>query len=174
MTESRNEDSPGRLAVRPQPASVAARGPWTGYFWMGVAILIAVALAYPFYAHEIQRRLAARDVAAAVKPVTPPAAAPVRAMTAAEERQAVIAARDAAAPVPAESQQGVRVMGTTFAGKNRAVIVQMGQASLAESKTSLCTQAANLFREDLSGVRLSVQRDRGTQPAEEAGTVTCD
>jgi hypothetical protein len=172
MTEPRIEGSL-RDSIHRAPAS--APGGSAGRFWIGVAVFVGVALVYPFYSHEVERRLVARDVSAALVPTVVPApAGAADGLSAAEQRQAAIAANRAAESMAESPDRGVAVLGTTMVGGKRTVIADLGGFSLAEARPLVCKQSAALFRESLAGVTLRVQRHRGTAPAVDAGSVVCD
>lgn len=140
------------------------------HFWIGVVIFLLVALVYPFYSYQVQTRLAARDVAVALNQFNDQ----MGELANDARRQSEAASRASAAQVLAGRLRGVKVAGTTMVGGNRIVIVDLGQASLAEATDIICRQAAARYREPLSGQRLRVQRHRGRQPAVDAGTIVCN
>ena len=170
MTEPRIEGSFGDLKFRSPSRPAAARSEPDRNFWPGVAVFVGVALAYPFYSYHVHAQLAARDVSAAMTELT----GQVDAMAAEAGRQAVMASNRASAQAAAGRQRGIVVAGTTVVGGTRVVIVQLGQAGVAEASAIICRQAAARFGEQLSGERLRVQRYRGSQPAVDAGTIVCD
>ena len=175
MTEPRIEGSLGDLNHRDPARHAPSPGGSAGRFWIGLAVFIGVALAYPFYSYEVQQRLVARDVSTALVPAVAPApAGPDGALSAAEQRQASIAARKAAEAPPEAQQKSVAVLGTTVAGGKRVVIVDLAGFSVAEGRAEICKQAAALYREPLAGASLRVQRHRGDSPAVDAGSVVCD
>jgi hypothetical protein len=175
MTEPRIEGSLRDTNQRAPAHAAPSTGVSAGLFWFGLAVFIGVALAYPFYSYQVQRRLAARDVSAALVPaVVPVPAEPDAPLTAAEERQAKIAAYRAAEAQPEVQQSTIAVLGTTMVGGKRVVIAELGGFSLAEARPLICQQAAALYRESLAGESLRVQRHRGSEPAVDAGKVVCD
>ncbi|MFY2764647.1 hypothetical protein [Arenimonas sp. MALMAid1274] len=171
MTEPRIDDATlGDLRFRGPIRSNLPTSTSPGNFWLGVAIFLGVALVYPFYSHEVQSRLAARDVEAAVSEFT----GQMDTMADDAQRQLQLAARDAAAQAAANRQRAVVVLGSTTVGGDRVVIVHLGQATMAEAQPSICRQAATQFGNSLSGEILRVQRHRGSRPAVDAGTIRCD
>ena len=162
MTDPRNEGSP------------SPRGGSRGRFWIGVAVFLGVALAHPFYAYQVQKRLAARDAAAAFAPAREPTSTVASELTAAEQRQAFIAAQQAAQSTPVPAPKGAVVYGSTVVGKQKVVIADLGKSSLAEATPSLCQQAAALERVSVAGERVRVQRYRGAEPAEDIGEIVCE
>lgn len=170
MTDPRIEGSLGDLHFRSSVRTSPPLRENSGNFWTGVAIFIGVALVYPFYSYKVHAQLAARDVSVALTEFT----GQMDAMAADSQRQARLHARESAARASAQRQRGVVLSGTTRVGSDRVVIVQLGQAQLAESAATICRQAARSFGEPLSGERLRVQRHRGSQPAVDAGTIICD
>lgn len=164
------DGSLGDLTFRSRTRSARRRDEVPVAIWLGAAVLLAIALGYPAYSYQVQKRLAQRDVAAAVTAV----AGQVDAMSKELQRQTNEASRRSAAQALAQRQSGVVVSGTTIVGGTRVAIVQMGQASLAEAKEPICRQAAARFRQPLAGERLRVQRHRGSQPAVDEGTIVCD
>ena len=173
MTDPRHERTPGEMLASPGPSSASRPGA-SRHFWVGVVIFVVVAAAYPFYAHHVNARLAARDAAAFAPPVEPSANPPPVKMTAAEERQAAIEASKAAAPVSVALPAGVTVVGTTLVGRKRTVIADLAGMSLDEAKGALCKQAAAQFRQSMSGENLTVQRYRDNDTPEDLGAVVCD
>lgn len=139
-------------------------------FWVGVGIFLLVAMAYPFYSYAVHSYLVAREFREAAAR----ADAEMERFNANLRREAAESQRVAAAEALRTRQRGVSVAGTSIIGGKRVVIVNLGQASLAEAKATVCAQAERYFREPLAGEELHIQRHRGKQPAIDAGTIICD
>lgn len=167
MPDPRSEQSSD---VAQAGSAARGRGLHTGHFWLGLAIFIGVALAYPFYAFRVQQHLSAQVTPPLVQDIPPQAGA----MTAAMERQNQIAARDAAGKVVFPEPQAVLVMGTTMVGRARVVMVELGESGLPDARDAICRQAAEQFRESLAGMELTVQRYEAGQAGVDIGKVTCD
>ncbi|MCX7032419.1 MAG: hypothetical protein NT046_00380 [Arenimonas sp.] len=170
MTDPRIEGSLGDLNFRSPGRSTPRREEAPDRFWLGVAIFIGVALVHPFYAYQVQSRLAERELSDALTE----AGAELGAYALQAQRQSREAVAQSAARAVSQRQSAVTVAGTTVVGETRIVIVHLGQATLREAKASICRQAAYQFKEPLAGERLRVQRHRGSLPAVDAGTIICD
>lgn len=173
MTDPRIEGSLGDLNFRAPARSMSRRIDPPSHFWLGVAIFIAVALAYPFYSYHVQSQLMAREIASALTDASTQMDGMVRQAQRDSREIAMQAAARAAAQSAARRQGDVDLAGTTMVGGTRIVIVRLGQASLNEARASICRQAAASFNQQLAGERLRVQRHRGSRPAVDIGTVTC-
>lgn len=170
MTEPRIESSLADLKFRGGSVNRTRSESSAHHFWTGVAIFLGVALAYPFYSYRVHDYLVSRDVEKALVDFT----ADMNAVAEDARRESQAAAGRAAARAAEERMRGVMVAGTTIIAGNRIVIVSLGQASLPEAKAVICQQAAVRFREPLAGERLRIQQHRGSQPALDIGTITCD
>ena len=160
----------GNVRYRPVSRRHAAAGDEAGSrFVIGLVVFIAVALLYPWYSYWVHSALMARDMQQAVQSMgeevergvqqMQAATAQQRQRTAAEARQARIAAVD--------------VMGATAASGGPVVIVRMGNASLDEAGETICAQAGRWLRAPVAGRTLRVQRHRGNAPALDLGRVRC-
>ena len=173
MTDPRIEGSLGDLNFRAPARSMSRRIDPPSHFWLGVAIFIAVALAYPFYSYHVQSQLMAREIASALTDASTQMDGMGR-QAQRDSREIAMQAAHAAAQSAATRQGDVEVAGTTMVGGTRIVIVRLGQASLNEARANICRQAAASFDQPLAGERLRVQRHRGSRPAVDIGTVTCN
>lgn len=163
-------DSFSEVEFRSRATNAAPRGAGPDRFWVGVGIFLLVAMAYPFYSYAVHSYLVARELRAAAAL----AGAEMERFNANLRREAAESQRVAAAEALRTRQRGVSVAGTSIIGGKRIVIVNLGQASLAEAKATVCAQAERYFREPLAGEELHIQRHRGKQPAIDAGTIICD
>lgn len=170
MKDPHIDHSLSDLTFRERSRPVPARAEPTSHFWTGVAIFVGVALIHPFYSYQVQTRLAARDINAAVNEFSDQ----MSQIGDQAQRRTEETTRESAAAALQRRQAGVRLMGTTLVGGSRVVIVDLGQATLGEGKFALCRQAAASFRESMAGEQLRVQRHRGRQPAVDVGSVVCD
>lgn len=153
---------------RGAPTRFQSAGP--DRFWLAVAIFLVVAMLYPFYSYAVHSYLLAREVRAA----TAQASQELERFGANLRREAAESRRVAATEALRERQRGVSVAGTTVIGGRRIVIVNLGEASLAEARATICGQAERYFREPLAGERLHIQRHRGNRPAVDAGSIVCE
>ncbi|HEY9146056.1 MAG TPA: hypothetical protein VIN36_05170 [Thiobacillus sp.] len=167
MAEPRLEGPLADLKFRERAASAAPVS--RDRFWLGTAIFLGVAAIYPFYSYHVHTRLAARDVSAAVGEFT----RELDEMADEADREQRAAAQRRADQALAQRQRGVSLAGTTIVGGRRIAIVSLGSATLAEAEGTICRQASRQFGESLAGQQLRVQRHRGSQPAVDAGTITC-
>ena len=170
MTDQETEKDWGNVRYRPVSRRHAAAGDEaSSRFVIGLVVFIAVALVYPWYSYWVHSTLMARDMQLAVQAMgdevergvqqMQAATAQQRQRTAAEARQARIAAVD--------------VMGATAASGGPVVIVRMGNASLDEAGETICAQAERWLRAPVAGQTLRVQRHRGNAPALDVGRVRC-
>lgn len=170
MIDPRIEGSLGDLNFRAPARPTPRREEASGNFWLGVAIFIGVALAYPFYSYQVHAQLLAREMSTALTL----ADAELAVLASQAQRDSREASSQTAARSASQRQRGVVVAGTTVIGDTRVVIVQLGQASVPEATAIICRQAEAYFNEPLAGERLRVQRHRGSLPAVDAGTIICD
>lgn len=169
MPEPRT-DSLADLQFRPRAMPAAPRPGGPDHFWAGVAIFLLVAMVYPFYSYAVHSYLLGRELDAAAAMMSDE----LDRLGAEARREADETRRAAAAESMRQRQRGVTVVGTTTIRGKRVVVVNLGQASLAEAKARICAQAERNFREPLAGEELRIQRHRGNQPAMDAGTIICD
>lgn len=140
-----------------------------GRFGIGVAIFLAVALAYPWYSYWVNVYLLSRELEAAGREFE----------KAAEESLRDVQLQNArAADVFRRNQQrqriaGVRVKGVSDGPAGQVVIVDLGGASMIESEQTICRQAEAWLRRDLSDTTITVQRYRANAPALDAGGLVC-
>jgi hypothetical protein len=138
-------------------------------FVIGVVVFVAVVLLYPWYSYWVHSKLLERDLRQAAEAV----GAQFK-----QETEAVNARmqRDAARKQANTARQriaGVRVMGAMITNGVPVVVVDMGQAGLAESAGAICTQASARLGRPTSGMTLQVQSHRGRLPAVTIGSVGC-
>ena len=81
-----------------------------------------------------------------------------------------------AAPSPHGGQErlrGITVQGTMVSGGKHLVVVDLAGLEVGEAQDLICRDAERWFRQSLSGVDVYVQRDRGREPAVDAGVIVC-
>ncbi len=137
-------------------------------FAIGVAVFLGTALAYPWYAGRVDDHLAAQRSAAAEA---------LQTQSQADQRLAAPADyedvnRSAALREQTRRQASVQVKGTSGSSPPMA-LVDLGEATLAEARGTICRQAEMSLGASLAGSALRVQRYRDSQPALDIGQVRC-
>lgn len=156
------------LDFRPR-GTAPARAGRPSHFWTGVAIFIAVALVYPWYAYHVQSWLMEREAAVVLGEF----ARELTNETARLEGEMARAGRQASTAELQRRLATVRVLGTTTVQGQRVVIVNLGSARMHEAHSVICDQAARLYREPLAGQVLRVQSSQGQRPARDVGELAC-
>jgi hypothetical protein len=162
----------GNLRFRPRRSRYAEGAPEdnaNARFVIGLAVFVFVALAYPWYSYWVQTRLLAHELREATTEMSAQAR---RVLKAASDRMQQQVAQSRAAAVH-RSVRGVRVMGAMRTSSGPVVIVDLGEAGLAEGSPAICRQASAWLGSSTSGQRLRVQAYRGRAPAETIGSVDC-
>lgn len=141
------------------------------------ALVIVIALLWPFYAHLVERILVRVEMALVQEQLAADleaAAQQARASgAAAAARQQ--AERDAAAAMAKQARiNSARVIGVMDGQVPVLIVERLPPEGAAESGVTLCAQASRWLRRDLRGVTVRVQRDQGSLPASEAGWLHCD
>ena len=170
MTDPRMSSDFSDITFRDRMRAAPKSRDVTGLFWIGVAIFIGVAAAYPFYSYAVQTRLLARDVGKAVAEVERQTGALVEDFN----RETAAATQRSAEAQKANRLRRVSLAGSTVVNGQRVVIVDLGQASFDEAKPTICRLAARRFGASFADERLCVQLHRGRAPAVEAGVIRCD
>lgn len=145
-------------------------------FVTGLAVLIAVALIYPWYSYWVQSRLLARDLDVPVAQLIDELEAASQEMSAELARREQTAVRQTQTRRQSEARQrtsGVRVMGVTDGRNGLVVVVNFGQASIGQAAAQICSQTERSVGRRLDGVAVRLQRYRGSQPALDAGQIRC-
>ena len=138
-------------------------------FGIGVAVFLAVALAYPWYDYAVSAYLLKRDLEDAALEFTKASEEGLR-----EIRKQTAQAAEASRRDEQRRRVGkVRVKGVSDGPTGHVVIVDLGAASVVESEEAICRQAEAWLRRDLADTALAVQRYRGNAPALDAGIVVC-
>lgn len=139
-------------------------------FWIGVMLIFAVALAYPWYSYWVNARLLTRDLEMAGREV-------IRQIDIASEEQnrqseaAATARREAARRARIST---VRVVGTVPGNEGPIAIVRLEQSQLPEAASTICRQSEFMLGFPLAGQLLRVQLTRGgNQPAVDGGHISC-
>jgi predicted phosphoribosyltransferase len=156
-----------RFDRRPRGAH-PAEDPAASRFAIGLTVFLVVALVFPWYAYWVCTRLLAADAEAALQQLAGESAA------ASAQWRAQASAANAR---QRERQQRDRIARVTVRGISEGsgatvVIVDLGEASLAEATESICRQVRRLRREGTYDA-LRVQRFRGAAPALTVGTIRC-
>ena len=124
---------------------------------VGIVVLIALALGYPWYSYKVSSYLFGEDVKAVAKEL--------QAATDKAQRQAALVA---------QRRRVARVKVTGVADMPQPVVIaNMAAASLNESRSTLCRQAALWLKRPLTGTTIRVQRYLGSKPAQDIGRLTC-
>ena len=158
---------------RPSFASPSGQDP---RFAIGVAIFLAVALAYPWYSYWVSTYLLGRDLKAATTQFQAESDKADAQLSASMARTRESNAADAQAAAEYEQRRqvaAVRVLGVSTGGAKPLVLVNLGNASLTDADEEVCRQASSWMRRELSGVTIRIHRFRGNQPAVDAGEVVC-
>lgn len=145
-------------------------------FVTGLIVFIAVALAYPWYAYWVQSHLLARDLEAGLAKVSrglDASMAEAQAIGQRTQRASVSAAQGRQEATAQRRRSGVRVMGASEGRNGVVVVVDLGDAGMAESTARICQQAQAFVGNPLDGKLIRVQRYRGRQPATDAGQIWC-
>jgi type II secretory pathway pseudopilin PulG len=130
---------------------------------------IVIALGFPFYQHAVQRELARRELQELERAAeTAMREAGQAAAASARQAQTERSARDLRTRIAA-----VRVVGVIDGNPPSVVVENLPPEGAAEAAESICAQAARWLRRSVGGIPLRVTRDRGYQPATEAGRVLC-
>lgn len=178
------EGNPDPAREWPRPEVRGAIAPETTSDWsrkrLG-AVLVATALAYPFYDYAVTRWLARLEMQAGMEVLreslqtsAPRTAAEPRFATAEEiaARQARESAQNDALRL--QRTAGVRVSGAIDAPVPIAIVEGIPPEGAAEAAEHICRLAAIRLGRELRGTTLRVQRDRGPDPATDAGFVVCE
>ena len=145
-------------------------------FAIGVAIFLAVALAYPWYSYWVSTYLLGRDLNAAATQLqaeSDKAEAQLSASMARTRESNAANAQVAAEYEERRQVAAVRVLGVSTGGAKPLVLVNLGNASLSDADGEVCRQASGWMRRDLSDVTIRIQRFRGNHLALDAGEVVC-
>lgn len=141
------------------------------------AVMITMALVFPFYEYAVGRWLAYRELKAGMETLRETMTNPAPAnpsgprFASAEEIAARQQQREA---LRLQRQAGVRVSGAIDAAMPIAVVDGIPPEGAAEAAERICAQAAARLGRSLRGVTLRVQLDRGPEPATDAGLVVCE
>ena len=138
-------------------------------FVTGVAIFIAVALAYPWYSYWVNARITAY----ALEAVSDDLHRQSRRSQALAQQRNVIARQQQADEDYRRRTGAVRVVGTTNTRTGPVAIVQLGASNIEEAKDVICRQSEAMLQEPLDGRMLRIQRHRGNAPSLDAGEVRC-
>lgn len=138
-------------------------------FRFAIAMCVGVVLAYPWYEYWVNSFLLARELDASAREIEVASQQFLEQMEDQTARADILSRRD---------QQRVRVgkvrvKGVGDGATGPVVIVDLGFASLSESKETICNQARTWLKKDLTNVSLKVQRYRVNQPALDSGVVDC-
>lgn len=175
MTDGQESDAEkdwGNLRFRPRRSRYAEGTPEdnaNARFVIGLAIFVFVALAYPWYSYWVQTRLFAHELREAAATMD---SQMKRELGKAGSHMQQQAAQTRAA-VARRRAGGIRVMGAMATSSGPVVIVDLGEAGLAEGAPAICRQATGWLGRSTSGQRLRVQAYRGRSPAEDVGSVDC-
>lgn len=145
-------------------------------FVIGLAVFVVVALLYPWYSYHVQAYLLARDLEAGLQQLNAELDGVADEMKADTARRQQASAQQAQARRDEQTRQrqaGVRVMGVNDGRSGPVVVVNFGQAGVAESAIQICSQAEHFLGRKLDGVPIRLQRYRGSQPALSAGQIRC-
>ena len=128
-------------------------------FVLGVAIFLAVALAYPWYSYKVQAYLLARDLEAGVREFAQAADKELRQANAAAAQQH----RQRSASSLASRVARVRVTGISE-GNPPLAVVDLCDAGVFEAGDTICRQTELWLQRPLAGTVIRVQRfkSRGT------------
>ena len=138
-------------------------------FVIGLAVVVLVALLYPWYSYWVQTHLLARELQQATQAID------------SQLRHELRGVGEQVQQAAAQSQQAanrrrarrVRVMGAMTTNGVPVVIVDMGEASLSQSTVGICRQAPGWLGRPVSGLTLQVEAWRRRAPAESIGSVVC-
>lgn len=175
MTEQSTSSSDkdwGNLRFKPRRDRYADGSPEdnaNSRFVIGLVVFVVVALLYPWYSYWVQMRLMARDLQQATEELGAQLKQEAEAANARTQREA--ARRQASAT--RQRIAGVRVLGAMITNGVPVVVVDMGEARLAESTRTICAQASARFGRSTAGMTLRVQSHRGRSPAVTIGSVHC-
>lgn len=145
------------------------------------AVMIATALAFPFYEYAVGRWLANRELRTGMEALRETMTHPAP-TTEAEPRFASaeeIATRQQQEAARLEAlrwqrQSSVRVSGAIDGHVPIAIVAGIPPGGAAEAAERICAQTATRLGRSLRGLTLRVQRDRGPEPATDAGVVVCE
>lgn len=166
----------GNLRIRARAAPAAARDPAATRFWIGLSVIVVLALVSPWYGYWVVTWLLGRDSKAALSDMRQQIDADDQRATEASDAQREAERRQDAARQRQEYAQrlaAVRVMGASANAGNPVVIVALGGADLTASTQTICSQSARWLGGSASGKTLQVQAWRGNQPAITVGEIAC-
>lgn len=171
MTEDPKDSDWGNVRFRPRSwFSSRDRGDDADTrFVTGLVVFLLVALAYPWYSYWVQTRLAARDMAQVAEEM----GRQLRAETERSQQQQQVAAQRRRVDSQRQRVNRVRVVGATAGGGSPLVIVDLGEAELAEAASTICQQAEGWLHRPLDGVTLRVQLGQAGKGAIRMGTLRC-
>lgn len=136
--------------------------------WTALAVLVVIALLWPWYSYRVQAYLFGRDLQAVGEALQREGE---RAVAQASSRQRESQQRAEEAALQRRLSR-VRVRGASGSA-SPVVIVELGGSKPQEARDLICAGAERLLGRSLAGVTLRVQAWRGPQPALDAGQVRC-
>lgn len=136
--------------------------------WTALAVLVLLALLWPWYSYRVQAYLLGRDLQA-VGEALQREGERAAAQSSARQREAQLRRNEAALR---RRLAGVSVRGASGSA-SPVVIVVLGDSNPQEARDVICAGAERLLGRSLAGVTLRVQAHRGAQPALDAGSVRC-
>ncbi|MEZ5462114.1 hypothetical protein [Dokdonella sp.] len=137
-----------------------------------MSILLAVVIIYPWYERWVDSVIAARMLETLGEEFEK-AGEDFRQESRARAQQSARAADASRREEQRLRIARVKLMGATDGTNGAVVIVDLGDATLTESRDTICKQASAWLRRDLARVALRVQRYRSSNPAIDAGVVNC-
>lgn len=157
--EPRHEPDLQDLTFRRAPRW--AEPPSDRRFALGIAIFLAVALAYPWYSYWVQTHLLARDIEQGVEEFSEAMGHEARQVAAQMDN----ARRESAQEAKDRRIASVRVTGISD-GRPPLAIVELGPSNFYEATETICIQTSRWLRRPVSGSMIRVQnfKARGSTP----------
>jgi hypothetical protein len=150
------------------PSDTHEREAWSR-LWVGIGAALMIVLASPWYAYAVYTHLVARDVEAGLRELE---TAMVKAQHASDERRAVQTVRDQRAEQQARVA-AVRLLGLSESVDRVVAIVDLGTASLEESRMAICALVGPRLEGGIAARFIEVRVARGAAPARLGGTIVC-
>lgn len=141
------------------------------------AVMIAMALMFPFYEYAVGRWLAYHELNAGMEMLRETMTSPAPANASAPRfatAEEIAARQQQLDALRLQRQAGVHVSGAIDAAVPIAIVAGIPSEGAAEAAERICAQAAARLGRSLRGVTLRVQRDRGPEPATDAGVAICE
>jgi len=163
-----NELDDATFRQRARTRNEAESGAWAR-LWIAIGAALLLAVAFPFYAYEVQSRLLERDA----KRLLLQAEAELRAVGEQFARDAASQQSQARQATFQQRLAAVRVVGISDAGGVPTVMAELQGLTARQAAGPLCAQAQRWLRRPVTGQALNIRAARGQRPAEEAGTLRC-